>query len=89
MFNNAPLQKNNVKISGNPDASQTMIFGNGFGTDTTAWRKITPAFEHDFRIINYDNVGGGQSDPAAFNQSRYEKLISYANDLILSISATF
>ena len=76
------LKKNNVKISGREDAPTTIMFGNGFGTDQTSWRHIIPAFSDHYRIINYDNVGAGQSDPSAFSQSRYMRLGSYADDLI-------
>ncbi len=32
--------------------------------------------------MNYDNVGGGKSDPVAFSQSKYMHLQSYAADLV-------
>jgi sigma-B regulation protein RsbQ len=82
MSHNNPLLKNNVQVTGKPDAPQTIVFGNGFGTDTTSWQHVVPSFAKDFRIVTYDNVGGGKSDPSAFVQSRYMHLHSYALDLI-------
>jgi sigma-B regulation protein RsbQ len=76
------LRKNNVKILGNPDAPQTMVFGHGFGTDQSAWRQVLQAFSGDYRIILYDNVGAGNSDPDAFSAARYSRLTSYADDII-------
>lgn len=77
-----PLVKNNVQVTGKLDATLTIVFGNGFGTDTTSWQHVVPSFADDFRIVNYDNVGGGKSEPSAFNQSRYMHLQSYATDLV-------
>lgn len=77
-----PRNKNNVQVTGNLEADRTIVFGNGFGTDTTSWKKIIPAFSRDYRIVTYDNVGGGQSDLSAFTQSKYMRLQSYAADLV-------
>lgn len=75
-----PLKKNNIHIVGNPEG-RTMIYAHGFGTDQTAWNSVTIAFEHEYKIILYDNVGGGQSDPDSFSPNKYDTLHSYANDL--------
>ena len=74
------IKKNNVRVV-NGDKQQTMIFAHGFGTDQTAWDQILPAFASDYRIITYDNVGAGKSDPDAFSPNRYDNLGSYASDL--------
>lgn len=76
------LKKNNVRISGNPDGNQTLVFGHGFGTDQTVWRFITDAFAEDYRIITYDNVGAGGTNPNLYNHSRYARLNTYADDLV-------
>lgn len=77
-----PIQKNNVVIKGNPDATQTMIFGHGFGTDQTAWYNVAQFFEKDYKQIFYDNAGAGKSDPQAFSPNKYDTLDAYADDLI-------
>lgn len=76
------MNKNNVKVSGNTDSGSTLVFGHGFGTDQNGWKAVTPAFENDHRIVVYDNVGGGASDPAAFSPNKYDTLRTYADDLI-------
>jgi len=76
------LQKNNVRITGNTDSPQTLVFGHGFGTDQTAWRFITDTFRSDYRIVTYDNVGAGGTNPNLYNHSRYARLNTYADDLV-------
>ena len=76
-----PIKKNNVTISGNINADKTIIFAHGFGTDQTAWKQVSEAFMNDYRIVLYDNVGGGKSDPEAFSPNKYDNLESYAADL--------
>lgn len=79
--------KNNVKVTGNKHASTTMIFAHGFGTDQTAWDEVSAAFEADYRIIRYDNVGGGNADPAAYSFYKYTSLHPYADDLLMICEA--
>ncbi len=59
-----------------------MIFAHGFGTDQSAWQQVVSAFEKDHRIVLYDNVGAGKSDPGAFSPNKYDNLTSYADDLV-------
>lgn len=77
-----PLKKNNVTVTGNLSAPVTLVFGHGFGTDQTAWAPVTEAFKDEYRLVLYDNVGAGRSDPAAFSPNKYDGLHSYADDLI-------
>jgi sigma-B regulation protein RsbQ len=79
----AQLQKkHDISIEGNQNATPTLIFSNGFGTDKTAWEVVKQAFKDDYRLILYDNVGGGKADPNAFSPIKYNKLNTYADDLI-------
>jgi sigma-B regulation protein RsbQ len=75
------LGRNNVKISGREDG-QPMIFAHGFGCDQNMWRFVAPAFEDEHRVILFDHVGAGQSDPAAWHPGKYGSLQGYANDLL-------
>lgn len=77
-----PIQKNNVTISGNPNAGRSIIFTQGFGTDQHAWDAVASALAADYRLIRYDLTGTGRSDPAAFVQHRYLNLRAYAADLV-------
>jgi sigma-B regulation protein RsbQ len=76
-----PLQRNNVKISG-PAAGQAMIFAHGFGCDQNMWRFVAPVFEDRYRVVLFDHVGAGRSDPAAYSRGKYESLRGYATDVL-------
>ncbi len=74
------LTKNAVQVSG--EGTQTLVFGNGFGTDQRAWRFVAPAFAARRRVVNFDHVGFGSSDRAAYADSRHASLDGYAQDLL-------
>jgi sigma-B regulation protein RsbQ len=73
-------QRNNVRVFG--AGTQPMVFAHGFGCDQNMWRWITPAFENDYRIVLYDQVGAGQSDLSAYGSEKYRTLAGYAADLL-------
>lgn len=75
-------KKYNLKIEGNLNSAHTMVFAHGFGSDQTSWRKVKENFSDDFRIVLYDNIGGGNSDPASFSPLKYKSLDVYASDLL-------
>src|ERR1700748_1387039 len=82
IMNSVSKSKHNVTITGNHEAEKTIVFGNGFGTDQTAFQQITPAFKDNYRILMYDNIGAGTTDAAAFDPVRYNSIHAYASDLI-------
>lgn len=84
-MNESSLIKNNVTVEGNVDATETLIFAHGFGTDKTAWNTVKQAFKDKYKLVLYDNVGGGNSDPKAYSPLKYNKLSSYADDLLAII----
>ena len=59
-----------------------MVFAHGFGCDQNMWRYVAPAFEPDFRVVLFDNVGAGASDLSAYDPVKYDTLHGYANDLV-------
>jgi sigma-B regulation protein RsbQ len=46
------------------------------------WRFVAPAFEPDYKVVLYDQVGHGKSDLAAFDKTKYATLGGYAQDLL-------
>jgi sigma-B regulation protein RsbQ len=77
----AIIKKNNIHLTGNPAALKTMVFGHGFGSDQTAFADLAAAFSEDYRILLFDNVGGGAADVNAFSPLRYNTLQGYVTDL--------
>ena len=59
-----------------------MVFAHGFGCDQNMWRFVAPAFEADFRVILFDHVGAGGSDPSAYDPEKYSSLNGYADDVV-------
>lgn len=82
MADTDPIRRNNVHVAGKPEATDTLVFVHGFGTDQHAWRDVAAEFLADCRVVLLDNVGAGGSDPAAFAQHRYLNLRRYASDLV-------
>ncbi len=74
------LSRNHVTITGR--GKQAMIFAHGFGCDQQMWRLVTPAFENDYRIVLFDHVGAGKSDPASYNAAKYATLDGYVTDVL-------
>jgi sigma-B regulation protein RsbQ len=46
------------------------------------WRFVAPRFEDDFRVVLFDHVGAGRSDPSAYDADRYSSLSGYADDVL-------
>jgi sigma-B regulation protein RsbQ len=58
------------------------MFAHGYGCDQNMWRAVVPFFEADYKIVLFDYVGAGQSDPSAFHRTRYSTLNGYASDIL-------
>lgn len=74
-------KKHNIHFAGNPHAGKTLVLGHGFGVDQQSFSQIVPAFEQDYRILLYDNAGGGRSDLSSYSYERYATLEGYVTDL--------
>jgi sigma-B regulation protein RsbQ len=76
------MKKNNVSVTGNLNADQTIIFSHGFGTSKEIWQQVSEPFMKDYKVVVYDLVGAGKADVDAFNPETYDTLYAYADDLI-------
>ena len=75
------VARNSVRVSGRAGA-QAVMFAHGYGCDQAMWRYVTPVFEPEFRVITFDQVGFGRSDPSAWSAQRYNTLQAYADDVV-------
>ena len=73
-------RRNNVTVTGNPHG-RTVVLAHGFGCDQNMWRLTVPALSSDYRVVMFDYVGSGRSDPSAFSEDRYASLDGYARDV--------
>lgn len=74
-------RRNNVRVVGRPDGP-VLVLAHGFGCDQQMWRRVLPALAEDHRVVLFDLVGSGGSDPAAYDPQRYAALDGYAEDLV-------
>ncbi|GJF24929.1 alpha/beta fold hydrolase [Streptomyces sp. HO565] len=74
-------RRNHVTVTGNP-LGRTVVLAHGFGCDQNMWRLTVPALVEDYRVVLFDYVGSGRSDPAAFSPDRYASLEGYAQDAV-------
>ncbi|HEY3870410.1 MAG TPA: alpha/beta hydrolase [Actinocrinis sp.] len=50
------------------------MLAHGFGCDQNLWLLVVPALAGRFRVVLFDYVGCGHSDPAAWDRQRYASL---------------
>lgn len=75
-------RRNNVTVTGDP-GGRTVVLAHGFGCDQNMWRLTAPALvAAGYRVVMFDYVGSGRSDPAAFSPRRYASLDGYARDVV-------
>lgn len=80
------LRRNAVTVLG-PESDEVIVFAHGYGTDQSLWRHIAEPFADERRVVLFDYVGSGASDLSAYDESRYDSLEGYADDLIEVLDA--
>ncbi|CAA0829320.1 Probable esterase KAI2 [Striga hermonthica] len=70
----------NVNILGS--GRTTVVLSHGYGTDQSVWRHLVPYLVDEYRVLLYDNMGAGTTNPDYFDFERYSTLEGYAYDLI-------
>ena len=73
--------KNHVRIVGHPEGRPVML-AHGFGCDQNLWRLVVPLLADRFRLVLFDHVGAGASEPSAWDGDRYADLQQYADDIL-------
>jgi sigma-B regulation protein RsbQ len=74
-------RRNNITEYG-PAAGRPIVFAHGFGCSQEAWRNVLPFFTDEYRVIAFDHVGAGGSDPAAYDRGKYDTIDGYAADVL-------
>ncbi|KAL3526854.1 hypothetical protein ACH5RR_011510 [Cinchona calisaya] len=73
-------EAHNVKVLGSGE--KAIILGHGFGTDQSVWKHLVPHLVDEYRVVLYDNMGAGPTNPDYFDFERYSSLEGYAYDLL-------
>lgn len=76
------VKRNNVRVLGNPDATETLVFAHGFGTDQSAWLEVVAAVADAYRIVLFDYVGANEKTVQYFNVHKYKHLYAFADDIL-------
>jgi sigma-B regulation protein RsbQ len=72
--------KHNIVMLGRDDGPVVML-AHGFGCDQHMWRLVAPILAQTCRVILFDLIGAGRSDPSAWDEERYSSLRGYAEDV--------
>lgn len=75
------IQRNHIHVVGDLGAPQTLVFAHGFGIDQTSFHQVITPFSPDYKIVLFDNVGGGKTELKAYSPRRYETIHGYATDV--------
>jgi sigma-B regulation protein RsbQ len=78
-------RRHTINFVGPPDGPLVML-AHGFGCDQHMWRHIVDDLAAEHRVLLFDHVGSGQSDPAAWDADRYATLDGYADDVLTIIN---
>ncbi|XP_044487756.1 probable esterase KAI2 [Mangifera indica] len=70
----------NVKVLGSGD--EIIVLAHGFGTDQSVWKHLVPHLLEDYRVVLYDNMGAGTTNPDYFDFNRYATLEGFVYDLL-------
>ncbi|CAL9121510.1 Sigma factor sigB regulation protein [Musa troglodytarum] len=75
----------NVRVVGGGE--RVLVLSHGFGTDQSAWTRVLPYFQRDYRVVLYDLVCAGSVNPDHFDFRRYTTLDAYVDDLLAILDA--
>jgi sigma-B regulation protein RsbQ len=75
------LTRNHVVVTG-PEDGPVVVLSHGFGCDQNLWRLVVPTLAERFRVVLFDHVGAGRSDPSAWSAERYSTLAGYVDDVL-------
>jgi sigma-B regulation protein RsbQ len=73
--------RHNINIVG-AEHGPTIMLAHGFGCDQNLWRLVVDRLRPDFRLVLFDLVGAGSSDPNAWDAKKYSSLSGYAADIL-------
>ncbi|PIA33084.1 hypothetical protein AQUCO_04200087v1 [Aquilegia coerulea] len=73
-------EAHNIRVLGTGE--RIIVLAHGFGTDQSVWKHLVPHLLNDYRVILFDTMGAGTTNPDYFDFDRYSTLEGYAYDLL-------
>ncbi|XP_008390072.1 probable esterase KAI2 [Malus domestica] len=61
---------------------QVLVLAHSFGTNQSVWKHLVPHLVHENRVVMYNNMGAGTTNPEYFDFERYSTLFGYTYDLL-------
>uniref|UniRef100_A0A0D6R356 AB hydrolase-1 domain-containing protein n=1 Tax=Araucaria cunninghamii TaxID=56994 RepID=A0A0D6R356_ARACU len=74
------VEAHNVHVLGS--GQEAILLAHGFGTDQSVWKHLIPHLVDNYRLIMFDNMGAGTTNPDFFDFERYSTLQGYAYDML-------
>ena len=76
------VRRGHATVTGAGPGAPAIVFSHGLGASQRDWRLLAPAFEPRYRVVRFDLVGAGESDPTAYDYARHGSLNGHADDLL-------
>ncbi|KAG9440272.1 hypothetical protein H6P81_020437 [Aristolochia fimbriata] len=73
-------EAHNVRVLG--EGTQVIVLAHGFGTDQSVWKHLVPHLVTEYKVVVFDNMGSGPTNPDYFDFDRYASLEGYVYDLL-------
>ncbi|KAF7809896.1 putative esterase KAI2 [Senna tora] len=73
-------EAHNVRIVGR--GNQSVVLAHGFGTDQSVWKHLVPHLVDEYRVILFDNMGAGTTNPEYYDFERYSTVEGFVYDLL-------
>ncbi|XP_071694789.1 karrikin insensitive 2 receptor CA-like, partial [Rutidosis leptorrhynchoides] len=79
---NMAAEAHNVSVI--VEGRETVVLGHGFGTDQSAWKHLVShlTMEPDYKVVLFDIMGAGTTNPDFFDFDRYSSIQGHAFDLL-------
>jgi sigma-B regulation protein RsbQ len=75
------IERHRITVSGRADGP-VLLFAHGFGCDQGMWQRVVPYFTDTYRVVSFDHMGSGRSDPRAYEPEKYSSLDGYVSDIL-------
>ncbi|XP_002524969.2 probable esterase D14L isoform X1 [Ricinus communis] len=74
------VEAHNVEVLGS--GKQVIVLAHGFGTDKSVWKYLVPHLLEDYRVVLFDNMGAGTTNPDYFDFERYSTIEGFVCDVL-------
>ncbi|CAA0833454.1 Probable esterase KAI2 [Striga hermonthica] len=74
----------NVSIVGSGET--TVVLSHGYGTDQSVWKLLVPHLMDDYKVLLYDNMGAGTTNPDHFDFELPCHIIQSSKDYMVPVA---